>query len=330
MATREQILERLTIGPDDWILEIGSGNWPYSRSDILADRYMFDDTERWGPIVVDRPMVICDAHALPFVNHAFDYVFASQILEHLEDPVKFFAEIERIGKAGYIETPNELRERLFRWPFHKWVARVEDGALILRPNDIPAVFGDLFHQFQQHNYSFGRFCNMNHDLLNVCFEWTSTVKYRVLGSNDTDPGGQPDWWVTTLGITVADMEKDSRPAPPPPPPPIRARDKVREAIEWRLEKYLPWIFRRPIEDIEDIPNPDPVGKFRPRELAMLHLKSMLACPICQVPIDISSWEAGVILCPQCGREYAVRQEIPIMLPDEGECMQLAREMDDGI
>jgi len=57
----------------------------------------------------------------------------------------FFKEIARVGKRGYIETPNEIREILFGWPFHKWIVDKDDNGLVLRENDAKQIFGDFFH-----------------------------------------------------------------------------------------------------------------------------------------------------------------------------------------
>ena len=46
------------------VLEIGSGDNPNARSDILCDRFISDDTERGGNIVIDRPLVVADAIAV--------------------------------------------------------------------------------------------------------------------------------------------------------------------------------------------------------------------------------------------------------------------------
>ena len=54
MSTRDNILSNLDIKPADWVLEIGGGPMPFCRSDILADKYLEDNTERCGTLVVDR------------------------------------------------------------------------------------------------------------------------------------------------------------------------------------------------------------------------------------------------------------------------------------
>ena len=44
---------------------------------------------------------------LPFKDKEFDYVICAHVIEHVNDPIMFKSEIERIGKAGYIELPDK-------------------------------------------------------------------------------------------------------------------------------------------------------------------------------------------------------------------------------
>jgi len=99
----------LNIKPGDLVLEIGSGNRPRGRSDILCDKYTEDNYERAGgqALVVDkRPFVIADGLALPFKDKSFNYVITSHILELVEDPVRFIRELTRVARSGYIENPH--------------------------------------------------------------------------------------------------------------------------------------------------------------------------------------------------------------------------------
>ena len=60
---------------------------------------------------------------MPFKSHAFDYVIASHVLEHLpvEEVPIFLSEISRVASAGYIEVPSIAYEYLFNIPEHKLV-----------------------------------------------------------------------------------------------------------------------------------------------------------------------------------------------------------------
>jgi uncharacterized protein YbaR (Trm112 family) len=45
------------------------------------------------------------------------------------------------------------------------------------------------------------------------------------------------------------------------------------------------------------------------------LLEMLVCPLCKVPVKLLDDQSG-LKCPACRRVYPVRDDIPVMLPDE--------------
>ena len=88
------------------MLEIGAGGNPYPRANVLLDAYE-DTVERREKLLVnDRPLVLGFAENLPFRDKSFDFIIASHVLEHSKDPEAFIKELMRVGKAGYIETPD--------------------------------------------------------------------------------------------------------------------------------------------------------------------------------------------------------------------------------
>ncbi len=58
---------------------------------------------------------ICDHEPYPFGDQEFDFVICSQTLEDVRDPIWVCSEINRIGKAGYIEVPSRLEEQSWGW-----------------------------------------------------------------------------------------------------------------------------------------------------------------------------------------------------------------------
>lgn len=178
----------LNIKSRDLVLEIGSGDRPRPRSNILVDRYPADSTERAGGEAVQidaRPFVVADGMALPFKDKSFDYVITSHTLEHVPDPRKFVSELMRVARAGYIETPSELSEKLFGWPFHRWVVRLDSGTIIVRPRREDSPFGNYFHAEYARDSFFREFVDSHGDDFVVKYEWKGDIALRV--EDDDDP-----------------------------------------------------------------------------------------------------------------------------------------------
>lgn len=124
--------KRLAI-PDDWrVLDVGSGHRPFRRADVLLERFLEDDVERAGAPIdrADPRLVEGDALAMPFPDNAFDFVVASHIAEHVDDPVQLCRELTRVARAGYVETPGWFGDMLLREPFHPWRVRQRNGRLV--------------------------------------------------------------------------------------------------------------------------------------------------------------------------------------------------------
>lgn len=120
------------VGKDDLVLEVGSGGNPYFRANVLCDAY-FETQERFFvPLIDDRPTIIAPAENLPFKDDVFDFVIASHVLEHSNNPKKFLEEIQRVGKAGYIEVPDAFMERLTHYGFHRLEITDVDNVLVIR------------------------------------------------------------------------------------------------------------------------------------------------------------------------------------------------------
>lgn len=68
----------------------------------------------------DRTGLICDAHDLPFADGSIDGVIAQAVLEHVLDPFRCVAEIERVLATGglvYAETPFMQQVHMGRFDF---------------------------------------------------------------------------------------------------------------------------------------------------------------------------------------------------------------------
>jgi hypothetical protein len=171
--------QRLNPPKTGLVLEIGSGDNPNPRADILVDKFLFDNTERGGDIIIDRPMVVADAHHLPFKDGVFAYAICSHILEHMDDPVQFVGELTRVAKAGYIQSPAEIAERMFHWSFHRWYVNLIDDTIILHPREPHEPFGEFFDYMYAYNPAYYLFQRSMPHLFWVEKEWHGSLRVEV-------------------------------------------------------------------------------------------------------------------------------------------------------
>jgi len=130
----------LRIPRDALVLEVGAGGNPYSRSNVLLDAYEETRERHWAPLVHDRPTVLSFGENLPFKDKAFDYVIAAHVLEHTPHPEKFLAELQRVARAGYIETPDAFMERINPYKDHRLEVTVRDEGLVIRGFNLEVQF----------------------------------------------------------------------------------------------------------------------------------------------------------------------------------------------
>ncbi len=112
------------------VLDVGSGAFPNERADVLCERDLVRPGKR---AVVDRALVVADGQALPFRTDAFDFVVASHLAEHVDDPDRFCLELARISRAGYIETPSPAFEWAVPTANHRWRVSADRSGLEFRP-----------------------------------------------------------------------------------------------------------------------------------------------------------------------------------------------------
>ncbi len=92
------------------ILDLGcslENYWP--EANHFAD---IDDFEESFKKVNLKYTQIFPDQKLPFQDKEFDFVILSHVMEHVPNLIEFKNEIERIGKAGYIELPSKLNDNI--------------------------------------------------------------------------------------------------------------------------------------------------------------------------------------------------------------------------
>ncbi|MBU0607069.1 MAG: methyltransferase domain-containing protein [Armatimonadetes bacterium] len=284
----------LGVGPDDLVLDLGSGGAPNFRANVLCDRFVGDDTERLGtPLAypAERPFIIGDAHTLPFADGAFDFVICSHLLEHVADPATVLAELQRVARAGYIETPSRAAEKIHSLPIHRWLVGVEGERLVFEAKSQAVLDAELVDWFE------GQLAG-NPDFRPLWMkQWQAGLVTQV-------------WWRDRI---AAEVRGESAGADF-----VRADEAVPEAaapaaapgLIARVDAtYGRWLRRR--------------SQRRAREVI-----SLLACPVsscrgqlewgtdCGAPVRATRVHPATgLTCGVCGRNYPVRNGVPVLLPE---------------
>jgi Methyltransferase domain len=174
----------LPIAKDARVLEVGGGDSPSPRADVLVD-FALEPRERWGGRIErdDRPLVLARGEELPFRDKSFDYVIAFHVLEHSEHPEMFLSELQRVATAGYIETPSFWWERVFPFSVHRLeVAAIDDGhgpALIIRKKAAP-VCDPLLERAFKAKMNEGALEAISPEAWVTRFHWKDSIPFTVV------------------------------------------------------------------------------------------------------------------------------------------------------
>ncbi len=117
-----QFLAWAKTSPTTTILDIGVNTHEYSENDNLLERlYSYPENitaigleTEWDEFQARYPSVktlTADGTKLPFSENAFDIVYSNAVIEHVgnrERQLAFLQEMYRVGKRGYVTTPNHF------------------------------------------------------------------------------------------------------------------------------------------------------------------------------------------------------------------------------
>ena len=164
------------------VLEVGSGGSPYFRANVLIDAYAETRERHWAPFIKDRPSVLGMGEALPFRDKSFDFVIASHVLEHSANPEKFLSELQRVAKAGYIETPDAFMERMNPYWDHRSEVTVRNGVLKVRKKPAWRVDPELVELYEARAKDLiaGAVISSNPFTFHTRFYWADQISYRIV------------------------------------------------------------------------------------------------------------------------------------------------------
>lgn len=273
----------MNIKKNDLVLEIGSGNRPYPRSNILCDRYIHNTGHRQpgSKIIIDRPFVIANAERLPFKDKSVDYIIASHIIEHLNHPDTFIKEIQRVGKAGYLAFPKPLLERFYKNAPHKWYCDWNGKVLVLRKK---TNRNRRKPPIKAEDERFARIMRFLPSETHCSFEWHNTIPYKLFSSESRIFLEEQDRKITYF---------------------MKSGALLNTFLAYFLQ-LKDMLFSLKLE----------TTRFLERMYYKMTIKtdlfSVLCCPYCRG--DVTAIHHKIIRCRTCSRQYRlIRNTIPKML-----------------
>ncbi|HEY0519571.1 MAG TPA: methyltransferase domain-containing protein [Ilumatobacteraceae bacterium] len=170
------------------VLDVGSGDKPHWRADVLLDRYPADSHagQRSGAARarVDRPLFDADAAEMPFADKVFDYAICSHVLEHVEHPDAVIRELSRVAKAGYIEVPEAASAKIVDFPSHLWWVTLDGDELVFTAKTEPFFDADIdrYLTVSGMRQPLADLLDKHLDQRVIELHWTGSVACRVVGA----------------------------------------------------------------------------------------------------------------------------------------------------
>ena len=160
-----------TIALKNWkILDIGCGFNPNKYATTICD--VLNLKEHYS----DKKFVKLNDDNLPFADKEFDFVVASHVLEHVENPTKFLNEITRVANQGYIEVPTKLEDNLVfeNKTAHLWHLNFDDVNQVLNISKKVQYFEPILTVS-----TIKKLNNYFRDSLLLELYWENTIEFRL-------------------------------------------------------------------------------------------------------------------------------------------------------
>ena len=182
----------LPIADDALVLDVGSGDKPSWRADVLLDRYLGDEYAAQrsgrGRARISRPLFNSDAARMPFADGVFDYTICSNLLEHVPDPAGVVRELVRVSRAGYIEVPEASSAKIVDFPSHIWWCRLDRGTdpptLVFSAKDAPEFDPEIADYLRRSGVQrrVEAALNSRFEHRVIMLHWSGSIPCRVEGS----------------------------------------------------------------------------------------------------------------------------------------------------
>ena len=172
-TSKEYVLKILKENHQRWnILDIGC------NQDAIEYAHTAADIENFSKFYENKKFVLIKSKKLPFKDNEFDFVYASHVIEHIEDLEFFINELQRISKQGYIELPSILEDNIVlsenSIKDHRWVFKFDDVEQIL----LAEKKKQLIEPFITHGILFGYLRKNFRSSLVLELYWKDEINFK--------------------------------------------------------------------------------------------------------------------------------------------------------
>jgi len=174
-TSREHVLKILESNQYNWkILDIGCNRDAVKYAQTVADIQNLSDFYKDK----DKKFVLIQNKDLPFKDNEFDFIYASHVIEHVDDVSYFIKELQRISKKGYIELPSMLEDNIVlsenNIKDHKWFFQFDDVKNVL----LAEKKRQLIEPFITHGVLFGSLRKNFRSSLVLELLWENEINYE--------------------------------------------------------------------------------------------------------------------------------------------------------
>jgi SAM-dependent methyltransferase len=263
------------------VLEVGAGGNPYPRANVMLDAMESTIERNEQALIKDRPLVLGLCEELPFKDKSFDFIIASHVLEHTADPEKFLNELMRVGKAGYIETPEGWFEKMCAFTYHRLEVSANREKLFIRkkPSWKPDEIATLWDLKLAKSKPLFDFLRINPDLNHLRFYWKDKIDYEIV-----NPQTNAEW-------------------PYPIEAALNSQARMSSNVSF-MQSVRGWYLyvRRALLS-------------QNKRNSNLNIFELIRCPSCHSEkIEIAPPALQTLSCLNCNATYGVSKEVPKLFP----------------
>ena len=174
-TSREHVLDIIEENHKTWqILDIGCNQDAVKYAQTVADVQDFSSFYKNK----GKEFILIESKDLPFKDNQFDFVYASHVIEHVDDVSYFIKELQRISKQGYIELPSMLEDNIVlsenNIKDHKWFFQFDDVNNVL----LAERKRQLIEPFITHGVLFGSLRKNFRSSLVLELLWENEIDYE--------------------------------------------------------------------------------------------------------------------------------------------------------